>query len=108
MAKTDAGKLWRRRNREYIQACKVLSSCKQCGENRPICLDYHHKDPDNKLFGLAEDGERHSVDAIDAEMRKCVVLCANCHRIVSAEQRRDRLANATEEELKTLFDEAGG
>lgn len=72
--RNEARRLRGRRNIEYIRVCKELSGCEVCGENRVACLDFHHKDPNNKRFGLANKAEKYSTAHIDAEMRKCVVL----------------------------------
>lgn len=53
---------------------KTLPSC---------CLDMHHIDSETKVFSLAAAANR-SFKQIFCELRKCTVLCANCHRLVSA------------------------
>jgi len=68
----------RHRNKNYVWACKAKSTCSQCKENNPSCLDYHH------LFGKAKTIAQlirngASIATIDNEMQKCVVLCTNCH-----------------------------
>jgi predicted HNH restriction endonuclease len=50
-------------------------------------MDLHHIDPGLKVANvsrLARDGR---VNAVVAELAKCEVLCANCHRVVEAEIR---------------------
>jgi transcription elongation factor Elf1 len=59
---------------EYKSALK----CACCGETTSVCLDFHHRDPKQKDFGLSSFGTR-SWELIKAEMDKCVVLCKNCH-----------------------------
>lgn len=64
----------------YVELKKTLS-CVKCGENHPACLDFHHIDPKTKerlISGLPRDGW--SKERILKEIKKCVVLCANCHR----------------------------
>lgn len=60
-----------------VQAIKVASGCVQCGEKHPACLDFHHKDPATKTRGI---GVMVRMEDILAEIAKCDVLCANCHR----------------------------
>lgn len=43
--------------------------------------DFHHLDPAKKDFTVAELLDRLSWDEIKTELDKCVLLCANCHRI---------------------------
>jgi hypothetical protein len=56
-------------------------SCKECGEPDPVCLDFHHIDPSTKKETVSRLLCNHrSKEAILAEIAKCVVFCANCHR----------------------------
>jgi hypothetical protein len=43
-------------------------------------LDFHHRDPSQKLFQVCQSAVGRRTEAILAEMAKCTVLCANCHR----------------------------
>ena len=47
-------------------------------------LDLHHLDPKKKSFGIADKGYTRSWDAVRAELDKCILLCANCHRELEA------------------------
>ncbi len=54
-------------------------SCAKCGFKEHTCaLDFHHKNPDEKDFPIDAG---YSMKKILAEIAKCIVLCANCHRI---------------------------
>lgn len=91
-----------RRNKEYYQEkstrrgkelrawlfeYKSKLSCQKCGENHPACIDFHHPD-DNKIIEIA-DMTRHkfSIDKMLAEIKKCIPLCANCHRKLHYEEK---------------------
>lgn len=64
--------------REYINSFK--KHCVLCGYHKcKAALSFHHKDPDNKLFTIGADGPKRGWDIIDAEIKKCLVLCMNCH-----------------------------
>jgi hypothetical protein len=66
----------RRRNRQRL----TKSACARCGYDKcKAALDYHHKDGTKKSFTVSACSDK-SVAAIEAEIAKCVVLCANCHR----------------------------
>lgn len=66
----------RKEKYNYIQNHKRIG-CICCGEKDPACLDFHHlKDKEEQLSHMLT----HSKTAIDLEINKCVVLCANCHR----------------------------
>lgn len=56
--------------------------CKRCGETRPGCLEFHHLDAEEKTFMVSRMVNRgHSIENIEAEIHRCIVLCANCHRM---------------------------
>lgn len=73
------------RNAALIQSIKLASRCLFCGEDRPQCLDFHHRDPSTKRYTIAAMRVgRYATPALMAEVAKCVILCANCHRLVHA------------------------
>ena len=47
-------------------------------------LDHHHRDPATKSFNITGAAFGKGLAALTAEIAKCVVLCANCHRLVHA------------------------
>lgn len=66
---------------KYIEYKKTLS-CTDCGfsfKDYPSVCDFHHTE-DNKEFDVAEI-VRYSWFKFQQEIKKCVPLCANCHRI---------------------------
>ena len=70
----------RLRNRKHILDIKKKSRCCVCGEDDCRVLQFHHKDPsqkEHKIAALATSAC--SLKKIDAEIGKCVILCANCH-----------------------------
>lgn len=54
--------------------------CEICGYNKCIdALQFHHRNPEEKDFGLASSGISHSWEEYLAESQKCILVCANCH-----------------------------
>lgn len=77
---------------------KFKDKCIHCGESRQICLDFHHTNPTKKEFNIIQMAHNgYSVDIILKELEKCVILCANCHRI-----EHERLKNIKEGEKECL------
>lgn len=72
-----------RRKREIVNEAKQ-GGCLVCGETEASCLDFHHRDPTTRLFTLGSNIMSRSEAAIRAEIAKCDVLCANCHRKLHA------------------------
>lgn len=55
--------------------------CFDCGNTFPLaCYDFHHLDPSEKE-GNPSSFLNKSHEKMIAELSKCVLLCANCHRI---------------------------
>jgi hypothetical protein len=62
-----------------IQEIKKQSKgCSKCNEKRHYLLDFHHLDPSQKLFQIGQ-GESKGWDKVLEEMKKCILLCKNCH-----------------------------
>jgi hypothetical protein len=55
--------------------------CKACGYCKNLAaLTWHHVNPEEKSFELdLRSLSNRSERAIQAEVRKCILLCANCH-----------------------------
>ena len=67
--------------KKYINNKKATIACSKCGECRPYCLDFHHKDFLLKESTIARmTCNQVSKDKLEKEISKCVILCANCHR----------------------------
>lgn len=85
-AGTDHGKAmnrkdmraWWQRRQKFLQSYKASKGCKRCPEKHPATLDFHHRDPRKKEFNIAAGPT--SMKRLLAELKKCIVLCANCHR----------------------------
>lgn len=61
--------------------------CVDCGVTFPPCvMDFDHRPSEKKTFCVAINWMR-SLSTIIAEIRKCDVVCANCHRIRTANRR---------------------
>jgi len=77
-----------RGRREWFYRTVVFNeSCKHCGESDPIVLEFHHRHAEEKSHSVSGMIESHSKEKILAEVAKCDVLCANCHRRVTAKER---------------------
>lgn len=64
---------------------KETLSCSQCGIKHPAVIDFHHADPKTKIKSVHEFARTGSYKKAFAEVEKCIVLCANCHRILHYE-----------------------
>lgn len=67
--------------RQMYHKAKQFPCC-DCGESYPYyVMDLDHRDPATKLFGFSRvQMARRPLDEVAAEIAKCDVVCANCHR----------------------------
>lgn len=77
--------------RIWWEKLKNSLACKRCGMADSRCLEFHHRDPATKLFNVSKAAIACSMKVIMAEVEKCDVLCANCHRIIHWEERFAKL-----------------
>ncbi|MDP2651862.1 MAG: HNH endonuclease signature motif containing protein [bacterium] len=60
-------------------------TCQLCGYAKyQGALDLHHIDSSRKDFGIADKGYTRSWEKVKAELDKCILVCATCHREVEA------------------------
>jgi hypothetical protein len=76
----------KRHNRELIQKLKVERGCADCGYNKhPAALDFDHL-PENSKLDRVSAMTMASLEKLLAELVKCEVVCANCHRVRTYER----------------------
>ncbi len=67
---------------KLIQRYKVFCGCQKCGyKEHPVALHLNHTDPMQKKDMLSSMIKNSGIDKLKKEIRKCDVLCANCHAI---------------------------
>lgn len=89
--------------KKYLNFIKESKKCEICGEGRGVCLDFHHKNRDDKEICLG-DIRVLSIEIIQREVEKCMVVCANCHRIIHSNERLEYIEKVIKEEKYPLFD----
>ena len=70
----------RKRNKDFVKEYKHSNICR-CGESCIHCLDFHHKDPSIKDRCINHAAKAPvSSQRLQEEVKKCIVICTNCHR----------------------------
>ena len=74
-----------RRHEKSVELLRIAGGCcVRCGYNEcDAALDFHHINPRTKQFNV-KTGLTRSMASLKSEIAKCVLLCANCHRLVHA------------------------
>lgn len=92
-AKSKDPEAWRKKSRDRQRSERkraydvldVLKSvpCADCGLRfHPICMDFDHRDPTKKKMTIARAvGQKVDIVKILEEVKKCDVVCSNCHRL---------------------------
>lgn len=102
-ANKDKHKALTKANRAVGKARWILFKsslkCTKCGFDHPAALDFHHIDPSEKeniVSNLVSSG---CFAAAMEEVQKCIVLCANCHRIHHHEENSVNIQPLTTNQL---------
>lgn len=75
----------RRRKVKTLAIESKGGKCQLCGYNKfQGALDLHHLDPKTKSFSIGEKGYTRSWEKVKAELAKCILVCATCHREIEA------------------------
>jgi 5-methylcytosine-specific restriction endonuclease McrA len=77
----------KKRKKIRLKAIETIGGkCMKCGYNKCIeALEFHHKNPTEKDFSISKRGHCRSWERVSEEIKKCDLLCANCHREIHAE-----------------------
>lgn len=71
----------RTRSRKALAVKMFGDKCHDCGNTYPQCVyQFHHLDPSKKDVNPSKSLTRGPTRMFD-ELKKCVMLCANCHMI---------------------------
>lgn len=84
--KSEAVKRWRIASKKRIIE-SMGGGCQICGYNKcPSALALHHLDPSQKEISLGSlRANPKNWDTVVRELRKCILLCHNCHSEVHAQ-----------------------
>jgi hypothetical protein len=89
-----------RQNTKKRMLYAMGSCCQLCGYNKcPDALEFHHIDPHSKKFSFGS--VRANIKGwkiLVEELRKCILVCSNCHKEIHAKIHDDQM-------LKSSFNE---
>jgi len=83
-------RLYEKDKSQWLEFYKKQLCCKNCGNDDYRVLEFHHTK--SKKFNIGDSISRgYSKEKIILEIKKCEVLCANCHRIETYEARKNNV-----------------
>jgi len=113
VAKTIVDKVYRRRKCRYcyratkqrlidryaswLDEIKRSRGCKMCNITDSRVLDFHHRESESKLFTVGGFRNSIGIERVKDEIKKCDIVCANCHRILHSEMRKARRGQREQE-----------
>jgi len=77
--RTDKEKKIKRRRKVLLHL--FGNSCDNCGHREISVLEFHHEEPEDKLFNVSGGELTRKWEDILEEVSKCRLLCRNCHKL---------------------------
>lgn len=91
------------RARYILDKVKTKVGCAMCGFNsHPAALDFNHFKGKKRLD--ITKMVTYSWDSIKTELAKCVVLCANCHRVYTHPNKERYLEDAVLTRVHSMYE----
>ncbi len=78
---------YREAAREYAMNYLATHPCVDCGETNPYVLEFDHRGGKERNVSEMILSGTYSIERVAAEISKCDVRCANCHRRKTARER---------------------
>lgn len=75
--------------REEWYTFKSTLKCTKCGFSHIAALDFHHTDPTQKDGNIHRFVSNGQFTKVREEIKKCIVLCANCHRVHHHQEKKN-------------------
>jgi ArsR family metal-binding transcriptional regulator len=76
--------------REYVFGYLKQSKCVDCGESDPMVLTFDHVRGRKKMDISQMVNQGYSFEALQVEIDKCDIRCANCHMRIEKQRRGTR------------------
>jgi len=76
----EATTKYAKRGKEKWDLFKGSLHCARCNENHIACMDFHHINPSEKEYEVSALISSKMFTKAYKEIKKCIVLCSNCHR----------------------------
>lgn len=73
--------------RHFVFSYLSRHPCVDCGESDPMVLTFDHVSGKKKMNISQMVNQGYGLEALQTEMTKCVVRCANCHMRIEKQRR---------------------
>ena len=70
----------------FLKKVTAMTVCVICGLKDWRLIEFHHVNPGSKKFALSQaTTNRAGISTLKQELRKCIPVCPNCHRLIHLE-----------------------
>ena len=90
------------RARRHVQSYLEANPCVDCGERDTVVLEFDHVSGRKRMAVAALVYRGPSIASLDAEIAKCIVRCANCHRRKTLGDKHWRSCSITQSKVTHL------
>ena len=91
------------KTRGWFDDYKKTLKCEVCGYDKcSEALDFHHKDLNEKEFNIGQALNLRGREKILEEIKKCKILCANCHRELHYNEKQEKIKEKREAYLNLV------
>lgn len=92
-----------RQNQKLIAIEYKGGSCNNCGYNKSVrALVFHHRNPEEKSFGIGGNGETRKFETVKKELDKCDLLCVNCHSELHDKENYKSINHTSQKSVKFI------
>lgn len=75
---------------QWLMDYKKRHKCSKCGVTDYRVLEFHHLHNKEFSIAVAFHYAHYGFERLKKEVEKCIVLCANCHRILHHNERNNK------------------
>jgi len=79
---------------------KASQKCSHCGASHPAIIDFHHVIRDKTKRAVNKLAADNKYRAVHEEIKKCIPLCANCHRILHWDEAQAKKLKRSQKKAK--------
>lgn len=80
----------KRVRRQRWNEFKATQACSHCGAMHPAIIDFHHIVRDETYRSVNALTQQSNFTAALEEIKKCIPLCANCHRVLHWNEEQEK------------------
>lgn len=92
-ARLAKGRSWKANRKQFFDLLKIERGCYDCGGMTfpPEVLEWDHLPGKEKCFTISKYFTSKPQEEVLAEISKCQLVCANCHRLRTINRKKEKI-----------------